>query len=148
MIKTTDINEHFNMFKRMEFSNENFDHSYIPEQELRYKIGFMKEEPFSRSYFNEDEKAFYFDYNPTPNTTNVLKVSYEDVCRIFHWESFEFSNDRIYFKVDETYFMPLKNTKVVEPTEIVDEEDEEDDIEDDEIMVFDGEPMEEELTEP
>lgn len=79
--------------KRMQYFNDRIDKSTLPELEVRGKIAKNNNFQVCKSWVDFDAKEFVYVVMINANSSEEKRVSFEDVCKAYHWKSFEFINN-------------------------------------------------------
>lgn len=79
--------------KRMKYFNNRIDKSTLPEAEVRGKIARNNNYLVCRSWFDYHKAEFVFICMINADTAVENRVSFADVCKTFHWKTFEFTNN-------------------------------------------------------
>lgn len=79
--------------KRMKYFNDQIDKSTLPEAEVRGKIARNNNYQVCRSWTDFGKKEFVYICMINANTSVENRVSFADVCKAFHWKTFEFTNN-------------------------------------------------------
>lgn len=79
--------------KRMQYFNDQIDKSTLPEAEVRGKIARNNCYQVCHSWTDFDKKEFVYICMINANSAVENRVSFADVCKAFHWKTFEFTTN-------------------------------------------------------
>lgn len=106
MAQCIDNKEYLNLNDRLTVPLEDHDRTTYPEAQIRTKFAKNKNWAVCKTYVDPTNKLFMYECAKNADETEIKAVTFEEVCKEFHWSELKLinNNQTIKFKRDMDYY--------------------------------------------